>query len=454
MAKNVPRSKFTELRGLDRISQITHEMNCLFRVISQDDVGIDGEIEVVTPKPEGSGFQTSGGIIKVQAKSGASYVKKDNEHSFSTAVRFDDLKYWNTCTFPVVFIVYHPKDDALYFKEVKAYIQATENVWQPPLEIVFDKSKDEFTANAKDSICDHAAVSPPRLSFEEKEQLFSNLLAVSQLPKTLTFAKTRRTSDRRIRDEIEGYIPPFCIHEKLLYTLSDLRNERNVLRNFCDVKNIWDLPTSDWFEDTEMRGHFVFLINSLFGTHCHRLGLAYSREYRRTYFPRMTKCDTDKKIERTWTSPRTRRSDIRTVVQRYEYGSYVFWRHHATEFSFVQFGNKWFLQVSPKYFFTKDGRTPCDPAIVGPYTTRLKALEHNPQVMNHVLFWADTLADGRHRIEIKLFGETLIVIEKEPAKAISPFAIPFDPATFEEAPSSAQLMLFGLDESEEVTDEL
>jgi len=80
MAKNVPATKFAELRGLDRISQITHEMNCLFRVISQDDVGIDGEIEVVTPKDDGKGFQTSGGIIKVQAKSGASYVKKDSCH--------------------------------------------------------------------------------------------------------------------------------------------------------------------------------------------------------------------------------------------------------------------------------------------------------------------------------------------------------------------------------------
>lgn len=41
MAKTVPVTKFTELRGLDRISVITHEMKCLFRVISQDDVGID-----------------------------------------------------------------------------------------------------------------------------------------------------------------------------------------------------------------------------------------------------------------------------------------------------------------------------------------------------------------------------------------------------------------------------
>jgi len=69
MPKNVPATKFTEVKALDRISHVVHEMKCLFRLISQDEFGIDGEIEVVTPKPDGEGFQTSGGIIKVQAKS-------------------------------------------------------------------------------------------------------------------------------------------------------------------------------------------------------------------------------------------------------------------------------------------------------------------------------------------------------------------------------------------------
>ena len=118
---------------MDRISQMVHEMHCIFRIISQDDFGIDGEIEVVTAKPDGIGFQTSGGIIKVQAKTGASYVKKDGATSFSTPVRKDDLDYWNGCTFPVFFIVYHPDDDALYFKEVKSYIRDTPGCFSPTL---------------------------------------------------------------------------------------------------------------------------------------------------------------------------------------------------------------------------------------------------------------------------------------------------------------------------------
>jgi len=453
MGKSVPTTKFTELKGLDRISHITHEMNCLFRVISQDDVGIDGEIEVVTAKPDGDGFQTSGGIIKVQAKSGKSYVKKDDGSTFATPVRIDDLEYWNNCTFPVFFIVYHPDDDALYYKEIKTYIRETVDVWQTPLEVVFNKSTDLFSTNAKNSVCDHAAISPPRLSFEQQERFYSNLLPVKRLPKTMTFAKTRRTSQKRLKEDVDGYTPPFCIHERFLYTLSDLRNERNVLRDFCDVDTIDDMAVSEWLGSDTLRNNLVFMFNQLFGSHCYRCGLAYNPDFRRTYFPRETNNDEDTKFERTWTSPRTKRSDRRTVTQRYKYGTFVFWRHMAAEFSFVEFGGKWFLQISPKYLFTDNGKIPCNPKLVGPYTTRLKALEHNPQVLNHVLFWAHTLANGHHRIEMTLFGEALIVIEVEPVTTIAPFAIPFDPATYEETPPSPQMTLFGLDELEDVTDE-
>ena len=134
-------------------------MHCIFRVISQDDFGIDGEIEIITAKPDGVGFQTSGGIIKVQAKSGASYVKKDSATSFSAPVRKDDLDYWNGCTFPVFFIVYSPNDDALYFKEVKSYIRDTPDVFRPPLEVVFQKPRRPF----------HSQLQGSRLSTRRRE---------------------------------------------------------------------------------------------------------------------------------------------------------------------------------------------------------------------------------------------------------------------------------------------
>src|SRR5262245_2126875 len=111
MAKTVLASKFAEWQGLDRISATVHAMNCIFREITKDDYGLDGEIEVVVPKASGQGFETTGGIIKVQAKSGASYITQDTPASFSTPVGKNDLEGWHKSTFPVAFIVYHPADD-------------------------------------------------------------------------------------------------------------------------------------------------------------------------------------------------------------------------------------------------------------------------------------------------------------------------------------------------------
>ena len=109
-----------------------HAMHCIFREISKDDYGIDGEIEVVVPKPGGRGFETTGGIIKEQAKSGASYVKHDSPSGFVTPVEKDDLESWYRSNFPVAFIIHHPADDALYWKEVKSYVRNTPSVLRPP----------------------------------------------------------------------------------------------------------------------------------------------------------------------------------------------------------------------------------------------------------------------------------------------------------------------------------
>src|SRR3954453_14281317 len=226
MSKSVQTSKRSEWRGLDRIAPVVHEMGNIWREMTKDDFGLDGEIEVVTPKASGEGFETAGGIVKVQSKAGESYIRYDTDTSFSTPVDQNDLDYWQKCTFPVLFIVYHPKDDKLYYKEVKAYIRDTPDVLPKPLHIKFDKTKDEFAASSKAEVCQHAKVSPTRISFEQKERLLTNLLPIKTLPETLYFATTRRKNRQSIRDEIAGFVPPFCIVEGKLYSLSDLANEQ------------------------------------------------------------------------------------------------------------------------------------------------------------------------------------------------------------------------------------
>lgn len=144
MPKIVIESKFTELEGLDRISKMVHQMKYLFREITKSDYGIDGEIEICVPKDDGKSYQATGKIIKVQAKSGGSYITQDTESSFFAKSRKEDFELWHKSNFPTLFIIYNPKDDKLYWKEMRFYLKTTTEVWKKPYKIVFDKSTDEF----------------------------------------------------------------------------------------------------------------------------------------------------------------------------------------------------------------------------------------------------------------------------------------------------------------------
>lgn len=431
MPKTVQAAKFQEWKGLDRISSIIHEMKCIFREITKDDFGLDGEMEIVIPKGDGKGYETTGGILKVQAKSGASYVKQDSGQAFITPVERNDVSDWLRLHYPTLFIVYHPADDKLYYKEIKSYFRQSSTALQSPLRVKFDKAADEFTPNCYEQLCRAAAVSPPRVSREQREKLYSNLLVVKRGPKLITSAPTEYKDFADIRGEIHGYAPPFTVSAGMLYTLADLRDSRSILRQYCDTSRINDVRAADWANGEAGSNDYVFLLNQLLGSHLGRCGLVYNRDFRRNYFPRRD--DTSEEFKEDWFNVRTgRMAPLRTVAKHYRYGLYQFWRHLAVNLAFRKIGKTWVLQVIPKYFFTTDGETPCDNELVGPYTTRIKAMERNNHVLNHVLFWTDVLSRRKPSIDLTLFHRTIMVIEKEPLSGLADFAIPNDPAVYEE----------------------
>jgi len=103
------------------------------------------------------------------------------------------------------------------------------------------------------------------------------------------------------------------------------------------------------------------------------------------------------------------------------------------------------------YFFTLDGVAPCDSKMVGPYTTRKKARENNRHVLNHVLFWSNVIAGLGSRasaaelwLDKRKQGKTRpdLVIELLPTFGIAEFAIPYDPAVYEEEEEPVQASLF------------
>ncbi len=437
MTKTVSPSKFQEWKGLDRIQVITHEMKCVYRELQKDDYGIDGEIEVVVPKSSGEGYEATGGILKFQSKSGKSYIVENKKDSFSVKVEKSDLENWHRANFPTLFFIYHPEDDKTYFTEVKEYIRQTPDIFKAPYKISFKKKKNEFTVASFEKLREIASSSPARVSRGDRERLYSNLLPVKKLPNLITYAPT----DYIDRDEVFAearkvfpngfFLAPFFIKENKLYTLDDLRNHSCSLRRFCNTKNINDDSAEQWAKDAVKKADFLYLLNQLLGNHLRKCGLVYNRDYKRNYFPRQN--DTSPEFLRRWHNVRTRR-DItpRIVAKFYEYGRDKFWRHTALSIHFKQIGEAWFLQIVPRYFFTEDGETPCDGKLVGPYTTGIKARERNLKVLNDILFWSDVLSQSEHEIELKLHQYKLVAVERMPLSEIARFAIPNDPAVYED----------------------
>ena len=442
MAKTVLPSKVTEWKGLDAIQTTVHEMNCIFREITKDDFGIDGEIELTVQKSNGIGFETTGGIIKVQAKSGASYVKQDSDTSFITPVSQSDFESWHQGNFPVLLIVYNPNDEKLYWRHIQSYVKEDLALFRSPQKVEFRKPQDEFNAGCYQELCKLADISPPRVDYTKRERLFSNRLLVTKQPQILTCAPTKYESTKDVRVRLKSmFVPPFCIHGKHLYTLSDLRDRQCNLREVCDSTRISDIQSRKWIEDTSLRSGYVYLLNQLLWIHLYRSGLKYNPIRKVNYFPREN--DTDREFKRDWHNVRTDRESTRTVVKYYEYGSNRFWRHRAVDLKFKFVGSSLSLEVVPRYLFTIDGKTLWDSEKIGPYTTRIKAQERNTHVLADVLFWSDILSQGHPEILLQLDNRTVMVIGKLPIHGTADFAIAIDPATsYEEPDNIGQLDLF------------
>jgi hypothetical protein len=412
------------------------------RIGSKDDFGLDGEIEVVVPKSDGEGYQTTGGILKVQAKSGHRYVVRNTLQGFSTPVDKSDLELWNACNYPVLLIVYHPTDDKLYWKDVRTYVRTTPSVFKAPHRVEFDKAAEEFTPACHSQLLALSAASPPRISTSERERLLSNLLPIKALPDRIHYAWTDYTHFQQIKNQLQGrHAPAFVVTNGRIFSLSAPSDIRCALYDYCDPLDSGTVETEEWIREKSLRNHLTYLLNALVRSHLRACGLSYSPEFRRHFFPREN--ETSDVFRRNWFSVRTDRSaPARITAKLYKYGRDQFWRHLAANVSVQQFGRSWYLMIVPQYHFTEDGQVPWISEKVGPYATRQKAQEHNSQVMNHVLFWSDVLAQGAPEIRLSLSSKTVMVIDRYPCTTFAGFSIPDDPASYEEPQPTYQLDLF------------
>ncbi len=106
--------------GIYKIALILAELNLIFRLTPNSDVGIDGQIEYVNNAGEATGK-----IIAVQIKSGDSYLNESNAETDNWTFYPKDKhkNYWQNYPIPVILLVYSPTSDNVYFIDARHHLK-------------------------------------------------------------------------------------------------------------------------------------------------------------------------------------------------------------------------------------------------------------------------------------------------------------------------------------------
>lgn len=106
--------------GVSHVAKVVAQANCVFQSVDQqNDVGIDGYIELVTDE------KASGCLLAVQIKSGASYCLGENWHIPADA---GHIQYWKNHVLPVCGFVYDPDSDSARWVDISQLLEKQECV--------------------------------------------------------------------------------------------------------------------------------------------------------------------------------------------------------------------------------------------------------------------------------------------------------------------------------------
>lgn len=251
------------------------------------------------------------------------------------------------------------------------------------------------------------------------EFIFSNLLAVSDLPTQIWTANTpyREDSKKEIWEKLHNS-QAFILRSGKLYTFARLSDESEPLRDAVDCNTIKAESRNDWFLNPDRERWLVALLNSSLTRTLRQKWIKTDGKGRFYFAPAQGGSD------RVWTM---HKGKGRTVAKRIRSKGTdsEFWVHHGARIRFRLLGQKVFLVIVPLYLFTVDGHT----AIVGKAAGKLSHMwmgkQQNADIFRDTLFWAYVLGNGAKLGNIET-GSSPIQIETAPAAARAQVGIAYD----------------------------
>jgi hypothetical protein len=393
--KRLSEQAFIGQAGINLIERRLLEMGYAWHAGNASmDAGIDGYVELRD--------QTTAAalnlVLQVQSKATTRPWAAETASSFEYVCEERDLAYWLGGNAPVILVVSRPKDDEAYWVAVHRYFADPARLKQR--KVVFDKQRDRFDVSARDALMRLAV--PRDAGFYTAplpvtEPLYSNLLRVAQLPQTVFVAQTTMSDRREVRQRLReagAHEIEWVMRGTRLLTVHDPSGF-----GWCDVVDRGTVEPhggAEWgAADERLRrddfSDFVNLLSRCLSTRLRRLGVRYDDEERYYYFEATEDLEPRRIAYRS-----LKRGSARVVFKRYatKRGDTVreWYRHSAFAGRFRRYDGQWFLEITPDYHFTSDGRQPL--RFAESKRSGIKALERNGTVLGQVVMWADLLTPG------------------------------------------------------------
>jgi hypothetical protein len=291
--------------------------------------------------------------------------------------------------------------------------------------VQFDKAADLFHVGAAHALREVAATARPGSYFSAPrctEELTPNLLRVSAMATTLYWAPTDAKSVREFWARVREH-DPYPPGEAILRSgavLSFRNLDQPPWREVCDTGAVEEFDTAEWAlsDDPDRERDFVDLLNRAMKEMVRR-EMSYDRVHYALYF-RPNPGNRERKIAYF----AEKKSADRSVAKPYKKpdGQTKFWRHSAFQWQFIRIGDEWYVQITPTYHFTRDGKQP--DKFAADHLSTIKRMEWNPDVRGQFGMWRAYLSADEQE---DMFREVYPYLTLAPVeKLVAHFGVPDD----------------------------
>lgn len=389
MSKKIHNNDILGQQGINLIEQIVLDMGFMWYPTGGVEAGIDGTIEIRNPATG----EVLNNIIQVQSKATGIPFTSETETSFSYTCKEKDIEYWLGGNAPVILIVSRPKDKLIYWMPVKTYFDTPDKIKSK--KVVFDKKAHAFSKDCASGLINLSVPKSVGLyldPIQKPEELYSNLLEIKKLPKYIYMADTTFTRNKDVTDEMKrmGADPnrEFILRNKKILSFHDL--DTYPWNSLCDVGTLDSFGVDEWAfsDDMDRENEFRDLLNQSLTEMLRGKHVRYSREHRCYHFT-ATRNLSDRYYSYLSISKKTKRKVFSGYSKRKDSDLPAFYRHSAFAGKFLKFGDKWYLEISPTYYFTRDGFE--DYKFAEDTIKKIKMLELNMAILGQVVMWSKLL---------------------------------------------------------------